>query len=183
MREFLKGLDLDQETIDTIMAEHGKIVTKDKEELQTLKSQIADLKQNSDGTDWKKKFEKLDAQIKEQEAQKQAENEDKILTNNILQSFGDKKFTSEYAKNGFISDVKNALSNPENKGKGIRDLIDELSKGKDGIFANPNEVVNVPGANEDVDNVITKDKFDKMSYGERVQLKQDNPDLFKKLNN
>ena len=43
MREFLKGLDLDSELIDTIMAEHGKLVTKDKEELQTLKSQMKDL--------------------------------------------------------------------------------------------------------------------------------------------
>ena len=33
MREFLKGLELDSELIDTIMAEHGKLVTKDKEEL------------------------------------------------------------------------------------------------------------------------------------------------------
>ena len=182
MREFLKGLDLDQETIDTIMAEHGKIVTKDKEEIQSLKGQIADIKQNSDGVDWKKKYEKLDAQLKDQEAQKKAEEDDRLLTNNILQSFGDKKFTSEYAKNGFISDIKNALSSPENKGKGIRDLVEELSKDKDGIFANPNPNIDVPGANENVDNVITKDVFDKMSYNERVQLKQDNPTLFKKLN-
>ena len=33
MREFLKGLDLDKETIDTIMAEYGKNV-------QGLKEQI-----------------------------------------------------------------------------------------------------------------------------------------------
>ena len=31
MREFLKGLDVDSELIDTIMAKHGKIGTKDKE--------------------------------------------------------------------------------------------------------------------------------------------------------
>ena len=182
MREFLKGLELDQETIDTIMAEHGKIVTKDKEELQTLKGQIAELKQNSDGIDWKNKFEELENQIKQQEAQKQAEDDDRLLTNNILQVFGDKKFTSDYAKNGFISDIKTALSKPENKGKGISDLITELSNGKEGIFENPNKQVNLPGANENVDNVITKEAFDKMTYNERVQLKQDNPDLFHKLN-
>lgn len=33
MREFLKGLELDDETVDTIMAEHGKLVTKDKEKI------------------------------------------------------------------------------------------------------------------------------------------------------
>ena len=32
MREFLRGLELDEETIDTIMAEHGKIITKLKEQ-------------------------------------------------------------------------------------------------------------------------------------------------------
>ena len=34
MREFLKGLELDQETIDTIMAEYGKNVTNYKEEIE-----------------------------------------------------------------------------------------------------------------------------------------------------
>lgn len=40
MREFLKGLDLDKETIDTIMAEHGKYITEAKEEIMDLKDQI-----------------------------------------------------------------------------------------------------------------------------------------------
>lgn len=50
MREFLKGLELDQETIDTIMAEHGKYLTglKEKndayeEEIKTYKNQIEEL--------------------------------------------------------------------------------------------------------------------------------------------
>ena len=42
MREFLKGLDLDKETIDTIMAEHGKLITEAKEEILNLKTQIND---------------------------------------------------------------------------------------------------------------------------------------------
>lgn len=40
MREFLKGLELDKETIDTIMAEHGKLITEAKEEILNLKSQV-----------------------------------------------------------------------------------------------------------------------------------------------
>mgnify|MGYP006908844375 CR=1 FL=1 len=36
MREFLKGLELDEETIDTIMAEYGKNVTRYKEALDDL---------------------------------------------------------------------------------------------------------------------------------------------------
>lgn len=45
MREFLKGLDLDKETIDTIMAEHGKYITEAKEEIMELKDQVQDYKE------------------------------------------------------------------------------------------------------------------------------------------
>ena len=40
MREFLRGLELDDETIDTIMAEYGKNVTKYKEKAEEYKSKI-----------------------------------------------------------------------------------------------------------------------------------------------
>ena len=40
MREFLRGLEFDEETIDTIMAEYGKLVTKDKEKIQELQNQV-----------------------------------------------------------------------------------------------------------------------------------------------
>lgn len=41
MREFLKGLELDQETIDTIMAEYGKNVTNFKEKIDEYKEQVS----------------------------------------------------------------------------------------------------------------------------------------------
>ena len=40
MREFLKGLELDQETIDTIMAEYGKNVTNFKEKIDSYKEEV-----------------------------------------------------------------------------------------------------------------------------------------------
>lgn len=42
MREFLKGLELDKETIDTIMAEHGKLITEAKEEIMELTDKVKD---------------------------------------------------------------------------------------------------------------------------------------------
>ena len=42
MREFLRGLELDDETIDTIMAEVGKGYTKLKEQVDDLKTQNLD---------------------------------------------------------------------------------------------------------------------------------------------
>ena len=44
MREFLKGLDLDAETINTIMAEYGKNITELKEERDKLKDENKSLK-------------------------------------------------------------------------------------------------------------------------------------------
>ena len=40
MREFLKGLELDDELVDTIMAEHGKHLTKLKEQNEEYKTKI-----------------------------------------------------------------------------------------------------------------------------------------------
>lgn len=146
MREFLKGLDLDGELIDTIMAEHGKLVTKDKEELQTLKSQMKELKENSKNADeLQKQVDDLIKANEEREAKAKAEEEDKILTNNINEVFGDKQFTSEYARTGLTNDIKNELNKPENKGRSIKDIFDALTKDKTDIFANPNQVKDMPG--------------------------------------
>ena len=146
MREFLRGLDLDNELIDTIMAEHGKLVTKDKEELQTLKSQMKELKENSkNAEELQKQVDDLIKANEEREAKAKAEEEDKILTNNINEVFGDKQFTSEYARTGLTNDIKNELNKPEIKGRSIKDIFDTLTKDKTDIFANPNQVKDMPG--------------------------------------
>jgi len=41
MREFLKGLELDDELIDTIMAEHGKHLTRLKEQVDDYKEKVS----------------------------------------------------------------------------------------------------------------------------------------------
>ena len=158
MREFLKGLDLDGELIDTIMAEHGKLVTKDKEELQTLKSQMKELKENSkNAEELQKQVDDLIKANEEREAKAKAEEEDKILTNNINEVFGDKQFTSEYARTGLTNDIKNELNKPENKGRSIKDIFDVLTKDKTDIFANPNQVKDMPGMGDSEDKPETKE--------------------------
>ena len=158
MREFLKGLDLDGELIDTIMAEHGKLVTKDKEELQTLKSQMKELKENSkNAEELQKQVDDLIKANEEREAKAKAEEEDKILTNNINEVFGDKQFTSEYARTGLTNDIKNELNKPENKGRSIKDIFDVLTKDKTDIFANPNQVKDMPGMGDSEEKSETKE--------------------------
>jgi pimeloyl-CoA synthetase len=158
MREFLKGLDLDSELIDTIMAEHGKLVTKDKEELQTLKSQMKELKENSKNADeLQAKYDELVKANEEREAKQKAEEEDKILTDNINALFEGKTFTSEYARSGLLNDIKSGLNKPENKGKGVQDLFNELTKDKTDIFLSPNQIKDMEGMGDSEQNTNTKE--------------------------
>ena len=190
MREFLKGLELDKETIDTIMAEYGKNVQGLKEQIQEYKtktdeydSKIKELTEKSkNSSEIQAELETLKNEIAQKQEQEKATKAEETLNNNILAVFGDRKFSSEYAKNGLLSDIKTEMKKEENQGKGIKDIFEELTKDKTGIFENPNQFKDMP-AMGDIDNTVSKESFDKMSYKERVELKQENPALFEKYNN
>lgn len=183
MREFLKGLELDGETIDTIMAEYGKLVTRDKEELTNLKGELISLQETSkNAIDLQDKYNDLLAQIEQDNANKKARAEEDALNQNIINAIGDKQFVNDYTKNSIINEVKTALKEEANVGKSAKDLFNEITDGKQGIFLNPNQIVDMPSVDENVDNTITKDAFDKMGYKERLELKQSNPELFQKYN-
>ena len=146
---------LEEEQIEKVMALYGKAISKKDKEIEELTSNKKELEEKvntyetkinefnenaNDNAEWKTKYEELQTSIKEQEAKKKAEEEDKILTDNINSLFEGKTFTSEYARNGLLNDIKSGLNKPENKGKGIQDLFDELTKDKTDIFANPNQL-------------------------------------------
>ena len=163
-------VDFTDEQKDLVMSLYGKAITKkdkeveslkkDKEELEekitTYETKINEFNENAkDNAEWKSKYEELQTSIKEQEAKKKAEEEDKILTDNINNLFEGKTFTSEYARQGLLNDIKNGLNKPENKGKGIQDLFDELTKDKTDIFTSPNQIKDMPsmGDSEETNNI------------------------------
>lgn len=172
MREFLKGLELDKETIDTIMAEHGKLITEAKEKTQELESKvkdyeskISDLSSKAEtNTKVQEELDNLKKSIAENEAKAKAKAEDEILTKNITSVFGDKKFVNEYTKNAIISDIKTALKDGNNAGKSAKDLFEELTKDKDGIFSNPNPGVSTPPTG-DVNTGLAKENHDRELLG------------------
>lgn len=158
---------LESEQIDKVMALYGKAITKKDNEIETLTNSKKELEEKvatyetkinefnesaKDNADWKTKYEELQTSIKEQEAKRKAEEEDKILTNNITSILGDKKFTSDYAKNGLIADIKTELGKAENKGKGIQEIFDVLTKDKEGIFVNENQIKDMAGMGDSEDN-------------------------------
>lgn len=163
---------LESEQIDKVMALYGKAITKKDNEIETLTNSKEELEEKvatyetkinefnesaKDNADWKTKYEELQTSIKEQEAKRKAEEEDKILTNNITSIFGDKKFTSDYAKNGLIADIKTELGKAENKGKGIQEIFDALTKDKEGIFVNENQIKDMAGMGDSEENNNTKE--------------------------
>ncbi|MBO7079508.1 MAG: phage scaffolding protein [Bacilli bacterium] len=164
-------VDLTDEQKDLVMSLYGKAITKKDKEVENIKKENEDLKEKittyetkinefnenaKDNADWKTKYEELQTTIKEQEAKQKAEEEDKILTNNINALFEGKTFTSEYARTGLLNDIKNGLTKPENKGKGIQDLFDELTKDKTDIFTNPNQLTDMPSMGDSEQNDNTK---------------------------
>jgi len=146
---------LDEEQVEKVMALYGKAIAKKDKEIETLTDSKKELEDKvttyetkinefnesaKDNAEWKTKYEELQTSIKEQEAKQKAEEEDKILTDNINALFEGKTFTSEYARKGLLNDIKEGLNKQENKGKGIQDLFEELTKDKSDIFTNPNEM-------------------------------------------
>ena len=163
---------LESEQVDKVMALYGKAIAKKDKEIETLTNNKKELEDKvttyetkinefnesaKDNADWKSKYEELQTSIKEQEAKQKAEEEDKILTDNINALFEGKTFTSDYARNGLMNDIKNGLNSPENKGKGIQDLFNELTKDKTDIFANPNQQKDMEGMGDSEQDNNTKE--------------------------
>lgn len=166
MKDFLESLEigegkikLSKEEIKSILTEHGKTVTTETEkvktdlnnEINTYKTTISSLEkklENMPTSDEVTNLKKEIADMKEAEtkriADETAKKEDETLTNNIVSVFGDKKFTSDYVKNGLIADIKSELKKTENTGKGIKDIFETLTKDKQGIFENPNKPADMP---------------------------------------
>lgn len=127
---------------DTIKSENDTLKS-DKKELEEKITTLSEKSNSAD--DYKKELDDLKAEIKKKEDADKAEAEDRALTDSIIEVFGDKKFTSDYVKNGIIADMKLEIAKPENKRKGYAELFESLTKDKEGIFKNPNQPANMTG--------------------------------------
>jgi len=165
MREFLKGLELDKETIDTIMAEYGKSVQAKEEKIEDLNKQIADFKSKveeltKEAENSSKNVEELNAlkeQIKRQEEETNAKKQEEMLNNNINEVLGDKKFINDFTKQAIISQIKDEVNKDENKGKGIQEIFDNLTKDYTNIFESENKQVDMTGMGDSENNSSQKD--------------------------
>ncbi len=167
MKDFLESLEigegkvkLSKEEIKSILTEHGKTVTNETEKVKTdltneintykttitnLETQIKSMPSSTEVTKLQNEIDEMKKAETKRLADEKARQEDETLTNNIVSAFGDKKFTSDYVKNGLIADIKSELKKTENAGKGIKEIFESLTKDKEGIFENPNKPAGMPG--------------------------------------
>lgn len=112
MREFLKGLELDKETIDTIMAEHGKHLTGLREQVDEYKNQIEGYKTEIDG--YKNTINELNGAIETNKSEienlQNVANENKDLKAQLQMS--DSNVKKEFSK--FVTSEIMAQVNEEN---------------------------------------------------------------------
>ena len=204
MKDFLKELEIGEEKvklsaddIKNILKKHGeyikteteKVEDKYKTQIEDNKNTISDLKAQIEKAPKSDEIENLKTKIADYEqkeadrvASEKAKEEDNILTNNIIEAFGDKKFVNDFTKNAIIDEVKTALKDSANAGKSAKDLFEQITDGKEGIFSSPNQNVDMPSVDDNVENAVSKDDFDKMGYKQRLELKENNPELFNKYN-
>lgn len=184
-REFLKSLELEDDIIDKVMAEYGRAISSEKAKVDDLTSKleanntkvkeyedkVANLeKVSTDSAKVQEELDNLKKSIAENEAKAKAKAEDDALTKNIMGAFGDKKFVNDYTKNAIISDIKVALKDSNNAGKSAKDLFEELTKDKEGIFDNPNKGVSTPPTG-DVNTNRAKENHDRELLGLDIKEK------------
>jgi len=101
MREFLKGLELDEETIDTIMAEYGKNVTRYKEQLDDNNDKFKDYE-----TQIQELNQKLETNTKDLEKYQNVTNENKDLKAQLQMSNSNvKKEFSKFVQSEVMAQV------------------------------------------------------------------------------
>lgn len=157
-KEFLENLGITGEAADAIFAERGKEITEVNKKIESLTSENAKLNENInnisaekdklskdavDSSAIQKQFDDYKAEIAAMLSKRDAEAADKELTSKIESVFGDKKFTSDYARVGLINDIKSKYNEEGNKSS-LSEIFDSLTKDKTGIFESTHKKLSIP---------------------------------------
>lgn len=159
VKELLEGNEKAKDIIKEIEKQNGLDLEPFKTKVETLESEKATLegqikdisKDTKSASEWKEKHDNLVQQIEaektakaEQEAKEKAEKE---FNERFTSAVGtEKEFSNEFVKESVFNRFKNALGDEKNKGKGDKELFEEIVKDQD-VWVNPNNPKKIPGAN------------------------------------
>lgn len=196
-KEQLQALNLTEEQINAIIEDYGKnYVSKTqfnekndaykqaKQEIENLTNDISTLSEAN------KANEALQSQIKElQDAATQREADYKESIKNmkidtaITKALSKSGAMNETILTGLLDRTKIAIGE-DNTITGIQEQIVALKESDPYLFKQDSIKGVVPGdATPKTHDGITKEQFNKMSYLDRVQLQETNPDLYSELSN
>ena len=196
-KEQLQALNLTDEQINAIIEDYGKnYVSKTqfnekndayKQAKQEIENLTADINNLSEAN---KANEALQSQIKElQDAatQREADYKESIKTlkidTAITKALSKSGAMNETILTGLLDRTKIAIGE-DNTITGIQEQIVALKESDPYLFKQDSIKGVVPGdATPKTHDGITKEQFNKMSYLDRVQLQETNPDLYSELSN
>ena len=194
-RKFLEDLGLEEEAITKIMAENSNDLTGLKAKVDDLTEQLAvkdeTIKQKGEKI---AEFEKIDIE----EIKKQAREEGKAEGSKEIQEFKrqnaiDKEYSKEFeidgkkykvkdkkALQGYIDNEKVKFENEQVSG--LVEQFPEIVKTSPYLFETDTKTPQFSDTTPGVANKeLTKEMFKKMSYKERVALKNEKPEIYENL--
>ncbi len=163
-KEELLEIGLTEEQAAKVFAMNGKDVENaksklpdQKAEIERLKADLADRdatignleKASGDAEATRKELERYkQEEADRKKAEKEAET-DRILTEAAEQALDGKEFVNEFTRNHFVAELKKAIADPANEGKGAVKLFEEMTRELDNIFRNPQlEPLKLPGVDK-----------------------------------
>lgn len=155
----------DKDTIKNLQEENNNLVT----QVAEFKEKVTELEKNQDNSEeLQKTIQDLKFKMKEQEEQYKKEAEERQINDVIADVFVDKKFINDITKQGYTNKLKEAILDPNNKGKSARDLFEEMTKDIDNIFMNEQqEKVVIPAVgNVSSNKILTREQIQAMSTDE-----------------
>lgn len=181
-REFLEGLGLDKEKIDSIMAEHGKTVELNKTKVTELSGSIDDLKgqlsqRDDDLKDLKKKaegsedlqtkFTELETKYNQEKADFETKLKDTQLSSALKLALSGKVHDADLVT-GLIDKTKIELGEDGNVAKGLDEQIKSLQESKSFLFVPDAPGITISGAKPADGDKGTGDKGNQNDFGKKL---------------
>ena len=144
----------DKELIANLQEENNSLKT----DLTEFRNKTKELEKNKNNTEeLQAKITELENEMRQKDEAYKKEAEERQLNDVITDVFADKKFVNDITKQGYADKLKQAILDPNNKGKSAKELFETMTKDVENIFINEQqEKVTIPP----VGNVSTVTDFD-----------------------
>ena len=193
-RKLLKGMGLTDEQVDTIIEAHTDTVDglkadvskykTDAEKLSGVQKELDELKAKGDDG-WKEKHDKLKGEFDKYKGDIEAK-ETKAKVNNAVRSYLESKSITGDNLDLAMMACESIIASAELDGDKLKDTtaLDTLVGSKFKRLVTHTETKGANTANPPANNGnsgVTKADFQKMSYKDRLQIYNENPDLYNEL--